>query len=177
MWNRDDVDGAYICDSVAGIAGHAHAKQKCDSHLCQRRRLRGSPRIQQAQRQGVGPIRGDFSWDGFGGTQAALACPQSCFCDVLWVRSYFFANGDRFEGEFKMGVKDGFGTYFYKSGSVYSGSFRGDSSELGTTFLTCGIERECRSAGVQLWGPVCGPVPQRREAREGEILSVRWHSL
>ena len=36
---------------------------------------------------------------------------------------YFFANGDRYEGEFDNGERDGFGTIFYASGGRRSGEW------------------------------------------------------
>ena len=39
---------------------------------------------------------------------------------------YFFANGDRYEGEFDNGERDGFGIIFYASGGRRSGVWSQD---------------------------------------------------
>lgn len=40
-----------------------------------------------------------------------------------------FPNDDRYEGNFVMGKKDGFGKYFWSNGSVYEGNFKNGQIE------------------------------------------------
>ncbi len=42
---------------------------------------------------------------------------------------YIFANGERFEGSLKQGMKHGNGVYFYENGNNYSGEWKKDLKE------------------------------------------------
>lgn len=45
-----------------------------------------------------------------------------------------FSNGDRYEGEFKDGLFDGWGAYYYRNGDRYEGAFRNDMKHGEGTF-------------------------------------------
>ena len=52
---------------------------------------------------------------------------------------YFYNNGDRYEGEFKGGIREGNGKLFYGNGDRYEGEFRNNVREgKGKMFLTSG---------------------------------------
>ena len=42
---------------------------------------------------------------------------------------YCYSNGDIYEGEFKIDLKNGYGKYYYSDGRVYAGEFKNNKFE------------------------------------------------
>ena len=60
---------------------------------------------------------------------------------------YFFANGDRYEGEFLNGERHGDGLMFFNSGGFREGTWRNDNL-VGEVSLRTNFEEKCRQSEV-----------------------------
>ena len=43
--------------------------------------------------------------------------------------TFYFTDGEKYVGDWKKDIKDGFGVYYYKSGNRYEGEFKKDHGE------------------------------------------------
>ena len=46
-----------------------------------------------------------------------------------WVLRYYYSNGNKFEGEYKNGQKEGYGVYYYSNGDKFEGKWKNNNKE------------------------------------------------
>ncbi|RLN93407.1 hypothetical protein BBJ28_00006931 [Nothophytophthora sp. Chile5] len=84
---------------------------------------------------------------------------------------FFYANGARYEGEWRANVKDGYGLFFYENGRVFVGLFRQDRSVEGC-YATAEIAPKPAEATSELPVAAASPLPSASSSVVGIMLFI-----
>ncbi|RLN27465.1 hypothetical protein BBJ28_00019367 [Nothophytophthora sp. Chile5] len=84
---------------------------------------------------------------------------------------FFYANGARYEGEWRANVKDGYGLFFYENGRVFVGLFRQDRSVEGC-YATAETALKPAETMSELTAAAVSPLPSASPSIAGIMLFI-----